>query len=45
MAEVVAVEGRRLILGGADIVDGTPVLDLKPYVPFCDALPQGEGTE
>ena len=28
-----------LVLGGADIVDGSPVLDIKPYVPFCDSLP------
>eukprot|EP00879_Flechtneria_rotunda_P027102 GHRR01028970.1.p1 GENE.GHRR01028970.1~~GHRR01028970.1.p1 ORF type:complete len:299 (+),score=98.27 GHRR01028970.1:39-935(+) len=27
-----------LVLGGADIVDGAPVLDIKPYIPFCDAL-------
>ena len=25
-------------LGGADLVDGTPVLDVKPYVPFCDRV-------
>jgi tRNA (Thr-GGU) A37 N-methylase len=28
-----------LVLGGVDIVDGSPVLDVKPYVPFSDALP------
>ncbi|MFC6634926.1 tRNA (N6-threonylcarbamoyladenosine(37)-N6)-methyltransferase TrmO [Microbulbifer taiwanensis] len=28
-----------LIVGGADLVDGTPVLDIKPYVPYADALP------
>ena len=22
-----------------DLLDGTPVLDLKPYVPFADAFP------
>jgi len=27
-----------LELGGVDIVDGSPVLDIKPYVPFSDAL-------
>ncbi|GAA5524974.1 tRNA (adenine(37)-N6)-methyltransferase [Microbulbifer aestuariivivens] len=27
-----------LIVGGADLVDGTPVLDIKPYVPYADAL-------
>ncbi|UTA48010.1 tRNA (N6-threonylcarbamoyladenosine(37)-N6)-methyltransferase TrmO [Simiduia sp. 21SJ11W-1] len=30
----------RLWLAGADLVDGTPVLDIKPYVPYADALPQ-----
>jgi tRNA (Thr-GGU) A37 N-methylase len=28
-----------LVLGGVDIVDGSPVLDIKPYVPFSDSLP------
>ena len=25
-------------VSGLDLVDGTPILDLKPYVPYCDAL-------
>jgi tRNA (Thr-GGU) A37 N-methylase len=33
------VEGRRLVVGGADVVDGSPVLDVKPYLPFCDSVP------
>ncbi|MCH9691824.1 MAG: tRNA (N6-threonylcarbamoyladenosine(37)-N6)-methyltransferase TrmO [Gammaproteobacteria bacterium] len=28
-----------LIVGGADLLDGTPVLDIKPYIPYADALP------
>ena len=32
------MEGRTLVLGGADIVDGSPVLDIKPYVAFCDSV-------
>jgi tRNA-Thr(GGU) m(6)t(6)A37 methyltransferase TsaA len=28
-----------LRLSGVDLVDGTPVLDIKPYVPYTDALP------
>ena len=36
---LIAVEGRRLILGPCDLVDGTPVLDIKPYLPACDAFP------
>ena len=26
-------------LRGADLLDGTPVLDIKPYIPYADALP------
>jgi tRNA (Thr-GGU) A37 N-methylase len=38
-ARLIAVlPGGRLLLGGADVVDGTPVLDVKPYVPFCDSV-------
>ena len=40
VAEVIEVKGRSIILGGADIVDGSPVLDIKPYLPFCDSLSQ-----
>ena len=28
-----------VVLGGVDLVDGTPILDLKPYVPYVDAVP------
>lgn len=27
-----------LLLGGADLLDGTPVLDIKPYLPYADAI-------
>ena len=37
---LVRVEGLTLHIQGADMVDGTPVLDLKPYVPYTDAHPQ-----
>lgn len=33
------IEGRRLILGPCDLVDGTPVFDIKPYIPAYDAFP------
>jgi tRNA-Thr(GGU) m(6)t(6)A37 methyltransferase TsaA len=34
-------DGRcRLRLRGADLLDGTPVLDVKPYIPYADALPE-----
>jgi tRNA-Thr(GGU) m(6)t(6)A37 methyltransferase TsaA len=37
--ELVSIEGRTLQLRGADLLDGTPVLDIKPYVPYADAFP------
>ena len=33
------VDGLTLHVRGADMVDGTPVLDIKPYVPYTDAHP------
>ena len=32
-------EGDCLLVGGADLVDGTPILDIKPYLPSSDAHP------
>ncbi|MDV0443704.1 tRNA (N6-threonylcarbamoyladenosine(37)-N6)-methyltransferase TrmO [Methanorbis rubei] len=32
-------KGRNLAIGDVDILDGTPVLDIKPYVPLFDAYP------
>lgn len=32
VARLVEVRGDTLVLGGADLVDGTPVLDVKPYL-------------
>ena len=28
-----------LIVTGADLMDGTPILDIKPYVPYADSVP------
>jgi tRNA-Thr(GGU) m(6)t(6)A37 methyltransferase TsaA len=33
------IEGRRLFVRGIDLLDGTPILDVKPYVPYADAFP------
>lgn len=34
--QLIRVEGRKLILGACDLVDGTPVFDIKPYIPAYD---------
>ncbi|GLT80417.1 hypothetical protein SLA2020_518570 [Shorea laevis] len=38
VAKVEAVQGNMLLLSGVDLVDGTPVLDVKPYLPYCDSI-------
>lgn len=37
--ELLAVDGNRLHVRGMDLLDGTPILDIKPYVPYADAFP------
>jgi tRNA (adenine37-N6)-methyltransferase len=34
------VEGLTLQVQGVDMLDGTPVLDIKPYVPYSDSFPE-----
>ncbi len=46
--ELVRVEqdeklGPVLVVTGADLMDGTPIYDVKPYLPFTDAHPQARG--
>ena len=38
-----APDGPALVVGGADLLDGTPILDVKPYVPHADCRPQARG--
>ena len=35
--------GTVLEVSGTDLVDGTPILDIKPYLPYADAHPQARG--
>ena len=36
-------EGPVLHVSGADLVDGTPILDVKPYIPYVDCHPEAAG--
>lgn len=39
LLEIASTEkGVVLKVGGGDFLDGTPVVDIKPYVPFCDSV-------
>ncbi len=33
----------RLLVSGADLMDGTPIYDIKPYLPHADCVPEATG--
>lgn len=35
--------GTVLHVGGADLMDGTPIFDIKPYIPYSDSHPEASG--
>ena len=35
--------GTVLHVGGADLMDGTPIFDIKPYIPYADMQPDAKG--
>lgn len=46
LVELLAIDTRDgvvLTFGGVDLVDGTPIVDIKPYIPFVESLPQARG--
>ena len=38
--ELVKIEGRKVFIRNFDMLDGTPVLDIKPYIAAVDAFPE-----
>ncbi len=36
-------EGQVLVVSGADLMDGTPIFDIKPYLPYADSHPEALG--
>ena len=41
--EETAEHGTVLHVGGADLMDGTPIFDIKPYIPYGDCHPEATG--
>lgn len=39
---LLGVHGRIVEVAEADLLDGTPILDIKPYIPAADAFPQAK---
>lgn len=35
--------GTTLLVAGADLMDGTPIYDIKPYIPYADSIPDAAG--
>ena len=40
--ELVKVEGRKIYIRNFDLLDGPPILDIKPYIPQADAFPEAK---
>ena len=36
--------GDILIVSGVDLLDNTPIYDIKPYIPYCDCKPEAKGS-
>lgn len=36
-------DGAVLVVSGVDMLDGTPIYDIKPYIPYADAHPDARG--
>ena len=41
--ELSGPDGPMLWVSGADLMDGTPILDIKPYLPYADCRPEAVG--
>ncbi|MDX2024042.1 MAG: tRNA (N6-threonylcarbamoyladenosine(37)-N6)-methyltransferase TrmO [Deltaproteobacteria bacterium] len=39
VVRLMRVDGCHLHVKGIDLLDGTPILDVKPYIPYADAFP------
>ena len=37
--ELLRIDDRELVVKGADLMDGTPIYDIKPYVAYADSFP------
>ena len=37
------MRGPVLVVSGADLLDGTPIYDIKPYLPYTDSHPDAKG--
>jgi tRNA-Thr(GGU) m(6)t(6)A37 methyltransferase TsaA len=43
LVRVVAIDGRNISVAGLDFLDETPVIDIKPFMPSRDVIPDSNG--
>lgn len=42
LAKILRISGKNIFLTGADLIDGTPIIDIKPYIPDYDSIPDAK---
>ena len=40
---LVGEDSPSITVSGADLMDGTPIVDIKPYLPYADSVPEATG--
>lgn len=43
LVKIESLEKEGVWISGIDLIEGTPILDLKPYLPYAEALPDAQG--
>ena len=41
--QLLEVNGKTIKVGGIDLLDGTPIVDIKPYIPYSDIIEDANG--
>ena len=39
VVELVEISANKIVVKNHDLLDGTPILDIKPYLPYADSIP------
>ncbi len=42
LVTLIEIDGRNIFVDGVDILDKTPLFDIKPYLPYAEAFPQAK---
>ncbi|MBW7887632.1 MAG: tRNA (N6-threonylcarbamoyladenosine(37)-N6)-methyltransferase TrmO [Bacteroidetes bacterium] len=42
LCKIIDVKGRFITVENPDVLDGTPILDIKPYLPYAESFPNAE---